>query len=105
MNITREQFKEIMHLFDTGDFESRREAVAIIFHGYSDYLLNLIKHKYMHNKYDEAIAEEVLQDVFLSLLSKLTKPSSAFALHNWMKKYTYNVARDRMKKSGFDVLP
>ena len=105
MNITKEQFKEIMHLFDAGDFESRREAVAIIFHGYSDYLLNLIKHKYMHNKYDEAMAEEVLQDVFLSLLSKLTKPSSAFALHNWLKKYTYYVTSDRMKKSGFDVLP
>ena len=33
-----------------------------------------------------AMAEEVLQDVFLSLLSKLTKPSSAFALHNLDEK-------------------
>jgi len=105
MTITPDQFKEIMRLFDAGDYESRQKAISILYDGYRDYLLNLIKHKFMHNKYDEAMAEEVLQDVFLSLLSKLTKPSSAFALHNWMKKYTYNVARDRMKKSGFDVLP
>lgn len=105
MKITPDQFKEIMRLFDAGDFESRRKAVAILYDGYRDYLLNLIKYKYMHNKYDETMAEEVFQDVFLSLLTKQTKPSSAFALHNWMKKYTYNVARDRMKKSGFDVLP
>ena len=103
--ITPDQFKEIMRLFDAGDYESRQKAISILYNGYRDYLLNLIKHKFMHNKYDEAMAEEVLQDVFLSLLSKQTKPSSTFAISAWLKKYTYNVARDRMKKSGFDVLP
>ena len=105
MTITPDQFKEIMRLFDAGDYESRQKAISILYDGFRDYLLNLIKHKFMHNKYDEAMAEEVLQDVFLSLLSKQTKPSSTFAISAWLKKYTYNVARDRMKKSGFDVLP
>jgi DNA-directed RNA polymerase specialized sigma24 family protein len=59
----------------------------------------------MFNKYDDAMAEEVLQDVFLSLLSKQTKPSSAFAIGAWLKSYVFNVTRDRMKKSGFEVLP
>jgi hypothetical protein len=56
MTITPDQFKEIMRLFDAGDYESRQKAISILYDGYRDYLLNLIKHKFMHNKYDEAMA-------------------------------------------------
>ena len=105
MTITPDQFKEIMRLFDAGDFESRKEAVSILYEGFSRHYLIVIKRDFMFNKYDDAMAEEVLQDVFLSLLSKQTKPSSAFAIGAWLKSYVFNVTRDRMKKSGFEVLP
>ena len=105
MTITPDQFKEIMRLFDAGDFESRKKAVSMLYEGFSRHYLIVIKRDFMHNKYDDAMAEEVLQDVFLSLLSKQTKPSSAFAISAWLKSYVFNVARDRMKKGGFEVLP
>ena len=105
MTITPDQFKEIMRLFDAGDFESRKEAVSILYEGFSRHYLIVIKRDFMFNKYDDAMAEEVLQDVFLSLLTKQTKPSSAFAISAWLKSYVFNVTRDRMKKSGFEVLP
>ena len=105
MTITPDQFKEIMRLFDAGDFESRKEAITMLYKGYSRHYLVVIKRDFMHNKYDDDTAAEVLQDVFLSLLSKQTKPSSAFAISAWLKSYVFNVTRDRMKKSGFEVLP
>ena len=104
MTITPDKFKEIMRLFDAGDFESRKEAVSILYEGFSRQYLIVIK-RVMFNKYDDAMAEEVLQDVFLSLLTKQTKPSSAFAISAWLKSYVFNVTRDRMKKGGFEVLP
>ena len=105
MTITPDQFKEIMRLFDSGDFESRKTAVSMLYEGFSRHYLIVIKRDFMYNKYDDAMAEEVLQDVFLSLLSKQTKPSSAFAITAWLKSYVFNVTRDRMKKGGFEVLP
>ena len=105
MTITSDQFKEIMRLFDAGDFESRKTAVSMLYEGFSRHYLIVIKRDFMYNKYDDAMAEEVLQDVFLSLLTKQTKPSSAFAISAWLKSYVFNVTRDRMKKSGFEVLP
>ena len=105
MTITPDQFKEIMRLFDAGDFESRKKAVSMLYEGFSRHYLIVIKRDFMFNKYDDAMAEEVLQDVFLSLLTKQTKPSSAFAISAWLKSYVFNVTRDRMKKSGFEVLP
>ena len=53
----------------------------------------------MHNNYDDDTTAEVLQDVFLSLLSKQTKPSSEFAIGAWLKSYVFNVTRDNLKKS------
>ena len=105
MKITDDQFKEIMDLFDAGDHESRKQAISMLYLGFRDHYLIVIKRDFMHNKYDDAMAEEVLQDVFLSLLSKLTKPSSQYAISAWLKSYVFNVTRDRMKKSGFEVLP
>ena len=105
MTITPDQFKEIMRLFDAGDFESRKKAVSMLYEGFSRHYLIVIKRDFMFNKYDDALADEVLQDVFVSLLTKQTKPSSAFAISAWLKSYVFNVTRDRMKKSGFEVLP
>jgi len=99
MTISSQQFKEIMRLFDAGDFESRKEAVSILYEGYSRHYLIVIKRDFMHNNYDDDTAEEVLQDTFLSLLSKQTKPSSEFAIGAWLKGYVFNVARDNLKKA------
>ena len=99
MAISSQQFKEIMRLFDAGDFESRKEAVSILYEGYSRHYLIVIKRDFMHNNYDDDTAEEVLQDTFLSLLSKQTKPSSEFAISAWLKSYVFNVTRDNLKKS------
>ena len=105
MTITPDQFKEIMRLLDAGYFESRKKAVSMLYEGFSRHYLIVIKRDFMFNKYDDAMAEEVLQDVFLSLLTKQTKPSSAFAISAWLKSYVFNVTRDRIKKGGFEVLP
>ena len=35
--------KEIMRLFDAGDFESRKEAVSMLYEGFSGYYLMVIK--------------------------------------------------------------
>ena len=99
MTISPDQFKEIMRLFDAGDFESRKEAITMLYKGYSRHYLVVIKRDFMHNKYDDDTAAEVLQDVFLSLLSKQTKPSSEFAIGAWLKGYVFNVARDNLKKA------
>ena len=99
MTITTDQFKEIMRLFDVGDFESRKQAVSMLYEGYSRHYLIVIKRDFMHNNYDNDTAEEVLQDTFLSLLSKQTKPSSEFAIGAWLKGYVFNVARDNLKKA------
>ena len=40
MTISTEQFKEIMRLFDAGDFESRKEAVSMLYEGYSRHYSN-----------------------------------------------------------------
>ena len=37
------EFKEIMSLFDAGDFESRKEAVSMLYEGFSSYYLKIIK--------------------------------------------------------------
>ena len=42
MKITSEQFKEIMRLFNNGDFESRKEAIAMLYDGYSRHYLIVI---------------------------------------------------------------
>ena len=86
MTITTNQFKEIMRLFDAGDFESRKEAVSMLYEGFSRHYLIVIKRDFMYNKYDEAMAEEVLQDVFLSLLSKQTKTLLSFCNQCLVKK-------------------
>ena len=99
MTITPDQFKEIMRLFDAGDFESRKEAITMLYKGYSRHYLVVIKRDFMHNNYDDDTAAEVLQDVFLSLLSKQTKPSSEYAIGAWLKSYVFNVTRDNLKKS------
>ena len=99
MTISPDQFKEIMRLFDAGDFESRKEAITMLYNGYSRHYLVVIKRDFMHNNYDDDTAAEVLQDVFLSLLSKQTKPSSEFAIGAWLKSYVFNVARDNLKKA------
>ena len=98
MTISNQQFKKIMRLFDAGDFESRKKAISILYEGFSRHYLIVIKRDFMHNNYDDATAEEVLQDVFLSLLSKQTKPSSEFAITAWLKTYVFNVTRDNLKK-------
>ena len=46
MTITPDQFKEIMRLFDAGDFESRKEAVSILYEG----LWDIITHYENENK-------------------------------------------------------
>ena len=99
MTISSDQFKEIMRLFDAGDFESRKRAVSMLYEGYSRHYLIVIKRDFMHNNFDDDTAEEVLQDTFLSLLSKQTRPSSEFAIGAWLKGYVFNVARDNMKKA------
>ncbi len=99
MKITSEQFKEIMRLFNNGDFESRKEAISMLYDGYSRHYLIVIKRDFMHNKFDDDTAEEILQDTFLRLLVKQTKPSSAFAINAWLKSYVFNVTRDKLKKT------
>ena len=64
--------KEIKRLFDAGDFESRKEAIAMLYEGFSDYYLMVIKRELILNKYDVYSPEEVLSDVFLGLISKKT---------------------------------
>ncbi len=99
MKITSEQFKEIMRLFNNGDFESRKEAISMLYDGYSRHYLIVIKRDFMHNKFDDDTAEEILQDTFLRLLVKQTKPSSTFAINAWLKSYVFNVTRDKLKKT------
>ena len=99
MTITPDQFKEIMRLFDAGDFESRKEAVSMLYEGYSRHYLIVIKRDFMHNNYDDDTAEKYCRMSFLSLLSKQTKPSSEFAIRAWLKSYVFNVARDNLKKA------
>jgi RNA polymerase sigma factor (sigma-70 family) len=99
MKITPNQFKEIMDWFDAGDRESRKKAISMLYEKYSRHYLIVIKRDFMHNNYDDGTAEEVLQDVFVSLLSKETKPSSEYAIGAWLKTYVFNVARDNLKKA------
>ena len=99
MKITPNQFKEIMDWFDAGDRESRKKAISMLYEKYSRNYLIVIKRDFMHNNYDDGTAEEVLQDVFVSLLSKETKPSSEYAIGAWLKTYVFNVARDNLKKA------
>jgi RNA polymerase sigma factor (sigma-70 family) len=99
MKITPNQFKVIMDWFDAGDRESRKKAISMLYEKYSRHYLIVIKRDFMHNNYDDGTAEEVLQDVFVSLLSKETKPSSEYAIGAWLKTYVFNVARDNLKKA------
>ena len=89
--------KEIMRLFDAGDFQSRKEAISMLNKGFSDYYLKVIKRELIHNKYDVYSPEEVLRDVFLGLLSKPTKPSSVFTIEAWLKSIVLNVTRNFVK--------
>jgi len=98
MKISANDFKKIMTLFDAGDFESRRVAINMLYNAYSRHYLIVIKRDFMHNNFDNDTAEEVLQDAFLRLLEKQTKPSSEFAIGAWLKTFILNVARDKLKK-------
>ena len=89
--------KEIMRLFEGGDFESRKEAISMLYEGFSDYFLMVIKRELILNKYDVYSPEEVLSDVFLGLLSKKTKPSSALTISVWLESYVLNVTRNFVK--------
>ena len=89
--------KEIMRLFEGGDFESRKEAISMLNKGLSDYYLMIIKRELILNKYDVYSPEEVLSDIFLGLLSKKTSPSSVFTIEAWLKSYVLNVTRNFVK--------
>ena len=97
--IQKTDFKLIIELFNAGDFESRKKAVDMLYRAYRQHYLIVIKREFMSNKYDDSAAEDILQDAFLSLTSKLTKPSSEFAISSWLKSYIYNITRDNMKKA------
>lgn len=99
MRITPDQFKEIMRFFDAGDYESRKKAIDMLYGGFSTHFIIKIKREFMHNNYDEDTAEDILHDVFHSLLKKRTKPSSPFAISAWLDTYVFNVARDNLKKA------
>ena len=92
--------KEIMRLFDAGDFESRKKAVSMLYEGFSGKYLMVIKRMFKRNKYDVYMysPEEILQDVFLFLLSKKTKPSSASTISAWLRAYVLNEIRDDKEK-------
>ena len=94
MKITEK--KEIMRLFDAGDFESRKKAVSMLYEGFSGKYLMVIKRMFKRNKYDVYMysPEEILQDVFLYLLSKKTKPSSASTISAWLRAYVLTEIRD-----------
>ena len=95
--------KEIMRLFEAGDFESRKEAISMLNKGFSDYYLMVIKRDFILNKYDVYSPEEVLSDVFLGLLSKKTSPSSVFTINAWLKSYVLNITRDYVKNISHRV--
>ena len=95
--------KEIMRLFEAGDFESRKEAITMLYEGFSDYFLMVIKRELILNKYDVYSPEEVLSDVFLGLLSKKTSPSSVFTINAWLKSYVLNITRDYVKNISHRV--
>jgi len=97
--IQKTDFKLIMEHFNAGDFESRKKAVDMLYRAYSQHYLIVIKREFMSNRYDDSAAEDILQDAFLSLTSKMTKPSSEFAISSWLKSYIYNITRDNMKKA------
>ena len=97
--IQKTDFKLIMEHFNAGDFESRKKAVDMLYRAYSQHYLIVIKREFMSNRYDNSAAEDILQDAFLSLTSKMTKPSSEFAISSWLKSYIYNITRDNMKKA------
>ena len=99
--------KEIMRLFDAGDFQSREVATSMLYKGFSrQYLIvikrdfmfkKLIKRGFMFNKYDDAMAEDVLLDGFLSVPLKKTKPSAVFTINAWLKSYVLNETRNSVK--------
>jgi RNA polymerase sigma factor (sigma-70 family) len=99
MRISPEQFKEIIRFFDAGDYESRKQAIDMLYAGFSTHYIIKIKREFMHNNYDDDTAEDILHDVFHSLLKKGTKPSSQFAISAWLDTYVFNVARDNLKKA------
>jgi RNA polymerase sigma factor (sigma-70 family) len=99
MYATDKDFEEIFALFDSGNFESRKVAVMKLYEFYRTSYLMIIKREMLHSRYDDSLAEDVLQDTFISLLSKNTTPSSPFAIGQWLKSYVYNVARDNLKKA------
>ena len=99
MTISSDQFKEIMRLFDAGDFESRKKAIDILYAGFSTHFIKKIKREFMDNNYDEDTAEDLLHDTFHSLLNKRTKPSSTFAISAWLNSYVFNVVRDNLKRA------
>ena len=99
MLATDKDFQAIFDLFEKGDFESRKAAIMKLYEFYRPSYLRIIKRSMLHGNYDDDLAEDVLQDTFISLLSKNTKPSSPFAIGEWLKSYTYNVARDNLKKA------
>ena len=70
MTITPDQFKEIMRLFDAGDFESRKEAITMLYKGYSRHYLVVIKRDFMHNKYDDDTAAESIARCLLKFTFK-----------------------------------
>ena len=99
MTISSKDFKQIMFLFDAGDFESRKKAIFILYDNYRPHYLRIIKREFMKKKYDDETAEDILQDAFLSLLSGRTKPSSKFAIGKWLRACVFNVTRNNLQKA------
>ena len=97
MTMKMTEKKEIMRLFNKGDFESRKEAITMLYKGFSGYYLMVIKRELILNKYDVYSPEEVLSDIFLGLLSKKINPSSVFTIEAWLKSYVLNVTRNFVK--------
>jgi len=99
IHLSPEEFNEIFNLLISDKYSFRKKAIARLYEVYRPIFLRIIKREFYYKSLDSEFLEDLIQDTFVSLLSKKTVPSSSFAISQWLKSYTLNIARDSLKRA------
>ena len=88
--------KEIIRLCKAND----KKAQEILFKKYSPVLLSICL-RYLNNR---AKAEDVMQDAFITIFTKINQFKEKGSFEGWMKKITLNTALMQLRKNKKEII-
>lgn len=89
---------EILNIFHS---EDPQPALAILFENYADAIYRLA----LSIVGDESLAEDIVQETFLSALTHRQQFEGRSKISTWLYRIAYNASHDRLRKKTEEPLP